>query len=279
MAPAAAPPHRRPGRWPDRQDAGRLASPRPGRRLPPGPQLRPSARGRRRRAGGRAIAEAWRPRSPEEARRPEAPCYPHGACPLVWWLLLLCLGAQRGATPASPPPRLPLRPRRADSGGPQRPHRLPRPPRSRRRRAGPARVTSRGPSGPSGRACPACTALAAPPAPRAAAERRVPAAAARLGPALALPSLGRRPAPSMRAAERAQAPGAGPGGREGNRSLLGTCAGAGRLFQTHSAAASESRQTNLIRAALGDPGAVTAALEGRTRMWGEKDIWADRIFI
>lgn len=153
MAPAAAPPHRRPARWPDRQGAGRLASPRPGRRLPPGPPLRPSARGRRRRAGGRA-----------GVHRGLAAPQPRGSAPLssrlAGRLLLLCLAAQPGAPAASPPPRLPLRPRRADSGGPQCPHRLPRPPRSRRRPAGPARVTSRGPSGPSGRACPACTALA-----------------------------------------------------------------------------------------------------------------------
>lgn len=83
MTPAAAPPHRRPARWPDRQGAGRLASPRPGRRLPPGPPLRPSTRGRRRRAGGRAFTEAWRPRSPEEAPRcPRG--WPDGSSSFVW---------------------------------------------------------------------------------------------------------------------------------------------------------------------------------------------------
>ena len=257
MAPAAAPPHRRPGRWPDRQGAGRLASPRPGRRLPPGPQLRPSARGRRRRAGVRRGLAAPQPRGSAAARgvllsprrRPAGPR-----------LLLLCLGAQRGAPPASPPPRLPLRPRRADSGGPQRPHRLPRPPRSRRyrrrrrrrhRRVRPshlqralgaerARVSGvhgtgrrrrRRPSSPAGR-------------------RRAPGAcsggSARLGPALALPSLWRRPARSMRAAERAEASGAGPRGREGNRSLLGTCTGRGGSSR-RTRQRSESWQTILIR--------------------------------
>ncbi|XP_076407754.1 uncharacterized protein LOC143268527 [Peromyscus maniculatus bairdii] len=214
-----------PGRSASPAERGaRAASPRlaRGRRLQPGPPLRPGERSgagggvgrrRRRRASGRAGGpRPPRPRGSAAARG--VLLLPAAPAPLVGRLLLLCLGARPGAPPpASPPPRLPLRPRRADGGGPQCPHRLPRPPRSRRRSPGPARVTSRGPSGPSGRACPACTALAAAAAAAAAAEPRVPAAAARLGsvrphgPALALPSRGRRPARSMRAAERAEAPG------------------------------------------------------------------------
>lgn len=109
MAPAAAPPHRRPARWPDRQGAGHLASPRPGRRLPPGPPLRPSARGRRRRAGGRAFTEAWRPRSPEEAPRcPRG--RPDGSSSFVWL---------RSPEPRRPRPR--PTPATAAAGGQRRP--------------------------------------------------------------------------------------------------------------------------------------------------------------
>ncbi|XP_035301764.1 translation initiation factor IF-2-like [Cricetulus griseus] len=188
------------GRGPPRLARPRLRS---GRRY--GRALGGGAGGR---AGGpAAFTEARRPRSPEEARGPRRPALPaarRAAPPPL-------SGCAARSTAGLAPPRLPLRPRRADSGGPQCPHRLPAlraadaPDRARR-------VTSRGPSGAIGRACPACTALAAaaaaPPAPRAAAELRVPAAAARShGPVLALPSLGRRPARSMRAAERAEAPG------------------------------------------------------------------------
>lgn len=58
----------------------------------------------------------------------------------------------------------------------------------------------------------------------------------------------------MRAAERAEAPGAGPGGREGSRSLLGKCAaGRGGGCSRHSA----------IRVLPDEPDSV--------QLWGSRD--------
>lgn len=140
MATAAAPPHRGlpagragPRGWPD-SGPPRLAG---RRRLPPGPQLRP------RRLGGGAGGRAGAPRaassarvalpgaaSAEEARRPRsrgdtpspaatgtAASFPRGGARFSAVPPSLSGSAARQGPLASPPPRLPLRPRRAESGG------------------------------------------------------------------------------------------------------------------------------------------------------------------
>ncbi|XP_042845172.1 spidroin-2-like [Panthera tigris] len=252
MAPAAAPLHQGrpadragPGGWPDRQGAGRLASPAAAARAAATAE---AARGRRRRAGGgsgggflgpgglasrrvrRGSAAAREPGLPPAATETSA-SFPGGVVPR---------GVQ--LTSPSPPPQLPLRPRQAESGGGSSSlHRLiPAFPTGNAAR--PARVTSRGPWGSGERATLSRAQCWPPPppplqtprtAPRG--RRRAPGPSSRLsarplGPALIIPGRRRSPARSMRAAEQAEAPAGrglsearGPG--RGCRPVLGTCWG------------------------------------------------------
>lgn len=118
MAPAAAPLHQGrpadqagPGGWPDRQGAGRLASPAAAARAAATAE---AARGRRRRAGGgsgggflgpgglasrrvrKGSAAAREPGLPPAATETSA-SFPGGVGPLLGRLLLLCLGSQSRA--------------------------------------------------------------------------------------------------------------------------------------------------------------------------------------
>lgn len=280
MAPAAAPPHRGlpagqtgPRRWPDRQGAGRLASPGAaashlGRSYGRGGSEAAPAGGRAETPGAASSAPVASPRaaSPKEARRPVSPGDPR-LRPRRRPPLQAALPAPR----AAPPPLSGFAVRRG-SGWP-RPHpdsrygcggRRPTavapllialsPPSQVATLLGPARPSHLQRALETDRACASAerATLARtqgrPPPPPLQQPRTAPqgrggapgpgsrGSARPLGPALNSPGGPSSPAPSMRSAERAEAP-ARRGGAEtwgpGRRSLS-LCGASGRLLQTDS---------------------------------------------
>lgn len=274
MAPAAAPPHQGrpadragPGGWPDRQGAGRLASPAAAAASRPGRAPAEAARGRRRRVGGgsgggflgrgglaslrvgRGSAAAREPGDPQlrPSRRPAFPAAlarsSGGSSSFVW-----VRSPARGAADLAPAPT----PATAGAGGARRRQLVassppPRPPHRQRRPARPSHLQR---ALGTERACASGGRASEPPpgAHRAGQRRRpcrsrVQRPSSRLqqsplgpppGPGAHYPGSPEKPARSMRATALAEAP-AGRGVEEarGPAAGVGLCWGcAGGAFQT-----------------------------------------------